>query len=334
MYVLRMRGNGTDDFDELWRIRKGDKMALGVSEKKKIAKSNPIIYKLENYTKHMGYMANGSRVADRAVGNTENSERVCTYEGVKTKTAIFMALTMLGFFAYFCLHNIFKMSPGRFGALPQFILESSIHQIDITITELILFIIAAVITAIMPFIAAFFISSIPVVGSIYAVCQGYFIGFLTGLLKPQYRFIPILALIITLAIVAMMLGLYLSGKVKVTSSFKSGMYAFFGTAVICTIITTILYVLPFSKEMVQSYFTFLNSPAVSLLLSLVFMVAAILFLLVDFETIKECVEKGLSEKYEWMAAWGLAYTVIYLYTRVFGYLLRIFSWIAKNSKNK
>lgn len=307
-------------------------MALGVSEKKKIAKSNPIIYKLEGYTKHMGYMANGSKVAGHADSTSAGSEQACTYAGIKFKTVIFLALTLLGYFVYFGAHAIFKMSPDRFGALPQFILESSIHQIDVTIAEIVLFVIAALITAIMPFLAAFFRKSIPVVGTLYALCQGYFIGFLTGLLKVEYRFIPVMALMITLAIVVMMLVLFLSGKIEVTSKFKSGMYAFFGTAVICTIITTILYVLPFSKEMVQSYFTFLNSPAISLVISLVFMVAAILFLLVDFDTIKECVEKGLPQQYEWMAAWGLVYTVIYIYTRVFGYLMRIFSYIAKANK--
>lgn len=307
-------------------------MALGVSEKKKIAKSNPIIYKLEGYTKHMGYMANGSKVAGRAASTSAGSEQACTYAGIKFKTVIFLALTLLGYFVYFGAHAIFKMSPDRFGALPQFILESSIHQIDVTIAEIVLFVIAALVTAIMPFLAAFFRKSIPVVGTLYALCQGYFIGFLTGLLKVEYRFIPVMALMITLAIVVMMLALFLSGKIEVTSKFKSGMYAFFGTAVICTIITTILYVLPFSKEMVQSYFTFLNSPAISLVISLVFMVAAILFLLVDFDTIKECVEKGLPQQYEWMAAWGLVYTVIYIYTRVFGYLMRIFSYIAKANK--
>lgn len=309
-------------------------MALGVSEKKKIAKSNPIIYKLESYTKQMGYMANGAKVVDRVSGKETGSEQACTYMGIKSKTFILTAVTLVGYFVYFWLHGIFKLSPDRFGALPQFILESSIHQIDITITELVIFVVAAVITAIVPFVASFFRGSIPVVGNVYAICQGYFIGFLTGLLKPEYRFIPILALVITMAIVIMMLTLFLSGKIKVTSKFKSCMYAFFGTAVICTVITTILYILPLTKEMVQSYFTFLNSPAISLVISLVFMVSAILFLLVDFATIKECVENGLPQKYEWMAAWGLVYTVTYMYSRIFGYLMRIFSMLAKNGKGK
>lgn len=308
-------------------------MDIGVSQKKKLMKSNPIVYKLESYTKHMGYMSGGAKAADRAASRTEEErENAATYTGVQNKTLYFLLMTMLGFMCYFALHGIFKSSPSRFGALPQFVLESSIHQIDITITELVLFLVAAVITAIMPFIAAVFRGSIPTVGTIYTICQGYFIGFLAGLLKVEYRFIPVLALLITAAIVLMMLYLYCSGKVTVTSRFKSGMYAFFGTAVICTIISTILYVLPFSKEMVSSYFTFLNSPAVSLLLSLLFFVAAVLFLLVDFETVKECVEKGLPEKYEWMAAWGLAYSMIYIYMRLFSYLMRIFSYFQKSRK--
>lgn len=308
-------------------------MSVGVSEKKKIAKSNPIIYKLESYTKNMGYMANGAMVADRAASRgAEAGSPVCTYQGIQNKVLYFGAFTFIGYLLYFILHGIFMSSPARFGALPKFVLESSIHQIDITITELVLFIIAALITAIVPFIAAFFRRSIPVVGTLYTIAQGYFIGFLTGLLKPSYRFIPVLALMITLAIVASMLYVYLSGKVQVTGRFKSIMYTFFATAVICTIITTILYVLPFSKEMVSSYFTFLNSPVVSLVLSLLFFLAAVLFILVDFETIRDCVEKGLPQSYEWMAAWGLAYTVIYIYMRLFGYLMRIFSFIQKSTK--
>lgn len=256
---------------------------MGVSEKKKLARSTPIVYKLESYTKHMGYMANGSTVADRASAGVAGDVGACTYSGIKSKTFTFLTITLLGYLAYFFMHGIFKLSPNRFGALPKFVLESSIHQIDITITELVIFIVAAVITAIIPFIASFFRGAIPVAGTIYAVYQGYFIGFLTGLLKPQYRFIPIL---------------------------------------------------PFTKEMVHSYFSFLNSPAVSLVISLVFMAAAILFLLVDFDTVRTCVEKGVPQKYEWMAAWGLTYTVIYIYSRVFGYLMRIFSLLAKNQKQK
>lgn len=304
-------------------------MALGVSEKKKIARCNPIVYKLENYTKQVGYMSNGAVAVGRAK-SADAGESACTYAGIRAKTLLFLVLTIIGFGAYFMLHGIFKLAPNRFGALPQFILESSIHQIDITITELVIFIIAAVMTAIMPFLAVFFKSAIPVVGAVYTICQGYVIGFLTGLLKIKYRFIPVLALVISMAIVLTMLLVYMSGKVKVTDKFKSIMLSLFGTVFICSIVTGVLYVLPVTKEMVNSYFTFLNSPAVSLGISLVFFAVAVLFLLVDFQMVKECVEKGLPQKYEWMAAWGLAYSVIYIYLRLFGYLQRIFSHLEKS----
>lgn len=308
-------------------------MDLGVSEKKKLMRSNPIIYKLESYTKHVGYMTGGTKTAERAASKAgESLEDVSTYAGIKSKTLYFVLMTIIGFIGFFALHGVFKSSPARFGALPQFVLESSIHQIDITITELVLFLAAALVTAIMPFIAAIFKGSIPTVGTIYTVCQGYFIGFLTGLLKVEYRFIPVLAFMITAGIVLTMLYVYNSGKIEVTDKFKSIMYSFFGTAVICTIISTILYVLPFSKEMVGSYFTFLNSPAVSLAISILFFVAAVLFLLVDFDTIKECVEKGLQQKYEWMVAWGLAYSIIYIYMRIFSYITRIVSLVKKTKK--
>ncbi|WP_366072660.1 Bax inhibitor-1/YccA family protein [uncultured Anaerovibrio sp.] len=50
----------------------------------------------------------------------------------------------------------------------------------------------------------------------------------------------------------------------------------------------------------------INTPGVSIGISIVFVIIAALFLLVDFDTIERCVENGVDKQYEWMAAWGLA----------------------------
>ena len=47
-------------------------------------------------------------------------------------------------------------------------------------------------------------------------------------------------------------------------------------------------------------------------------------LLVDFDAIEKCVENRLPKKREWMAAFGLAYTIIYLYLRILELLMKIF----------
>ena len=68
----------------------------------------------------------------------------------------------------------------------------------------------------------------------------------------------------------------------------------------------------------------MNNPAFSIILSIVFVIIAALFMLVDFDTIERCVENKMDKKYEWMAAWGLAYTILYIYFKVLRILLMIF----------
>ena len=43
---------------------------------------------------------------------------------------------------------------------------------------------------------------------------------------------------------------------------------------------------------------------------------SLFFMLVDFDTIERCVTNQVDEKYEWMAAWGLAYTILYIYFKI------------------
>ncbi|WP_294466916.1 Bax inhibitor-1/YccA family protein [uncultured Ruminococcus sp.] len=56
-------------------------------------------------------------------------------------------------------------------------------------------------------------------------------------------------------------------------------------------------------------------------------ITATLFLLTDFDTIEKNVENNLPKKYEWSAAFGLAFTVIWIYLKVLDLLLTL-------SKNK
>ncbi|MBQ6672646.1 MAG: Bax inhibitor-1/YccA family protein, partial [Spirochaetales bacterium] len=56
----------------------------------------------------------------------------------------------------------------------------------------------------------------------------------------------------------------------------------------------------------------------------VIMVAiAALFLLVDFDEIKRSVDEDLPKKYEWSAAFGLAFGVIWLFFKILELLGRI-----------
>ena len=63
--------------------------------------------------------------------------------------------------------------------------------------------------------------------------------------------------------------------------------------------------------------------------SVIFIIIAALFLIFDFDTIDHVVKDKLPKKYEWQAAFGLAFTVIRLYLKV----LDIIITIAGRNKN-
>lgn len=63
-----------------------------------------------------------------------------------------------------------------------------------------------------------------------------------------------------------------------------------------------------------------ESPVLSIVIGVIYVVVACAFLLVDFDTIQRTVENQMPKKYEWAAAFGLAYTVIFLFLKVFSLL--------------
>ena len=50
---------------------------------------------------------------------------------------------------------------------------------------------------------------------------------------------------------------------------------------------------------------------------------ASLFLICDFSMIDTCVKEGYAKEYEWSAAFGLVFTVIWLYLRILELVLRL-----------
>ena len=71
-------------------------------------------------------------------------------------------------------------------------------------------------------------------------------------------------------------------------------------------------------------------PLMYLGLALNLICIAALFLLVDFDTIQTAVEKQLPRKYEWIAAFGLAFSVIWLFLKVLDLILKL---TGKDSSN-
>ena len=263
------------------------------------------------------------KMHDRA--ETTTSSDTATYKGVARKTGFFLLMAVAGFAAFFLLHLFL----GRGGAPDIEYNIDNIFHLNMYVTEAAVAGMALVISVIAPLFAWFFRSAIPVVGTFYALCEGYTIGFLTGMLAPQYQWISAAALVITILVVGAMLFLYARRIVKVGKKFRTVVTATFITMILGGLLTTILYMIPFTRALISPILTFMGNPLIGLGLTIVYLIVACLFLLVDFSVIEECIERGISSKFEWMAAFGLTYTIIYIYFRVLDLILRVVSIMEK-----
>ena len=77
---------------------------------------------------------------------------------------------------------------------------------------------------------------------------------------------------------------------------------------------------------------FVDQPVIAVGISVIYVIFACLFMLADFDSIQRCVDNRMDKKYEWMAAWGLAYTILYLYFKILRILLILFGNSRSSSK--
>jgi len=241
------------------------------------------------------------------------SRDVATYGGIGIKTAFFLLLTVVGVFSFFTLHSFFGAGAGSVGAI-----EIGNNYFDLR--EIGILIAAGLITIFMPMLAWLIRGTIPCTGSLYAISQGYVLSFSANLYGGEYVQLVWLALGITILIVASMLTLYVTRTIKVDQKFYSVIKVLFITSIAASITFFICRFIPLTAPLVK-YIE--NNAVLSIGGSVVFIIIAALFLLSDFDVIEKTVEHQLPKKYEWIAAFGLVFTIIWLYLKVLNLLTRM-----------
>ena len=71
-----------------------------------------------------------------------------------------------------------------------------------------------------------------------------------------------------------------------------------------------------------------QNAALSVALAVIGLVISSLLLISDFSLIQTCVEEGYPKEYEWSAAFGLVFTVIWVYMKILDLLMQL------NNKSK
>lgn len=147
-----------------------------------------------------------------------------------------------------------------------------------------------------------------VFGSIYCVLEGMFLGVVSLFFNEMAPGVVITAMIATLAIVLSCAFLYISGLIKVGNKFIKFLlmasFAFIVTMVVISLFNAF------------GVIDFADNFGLSILIGFVSVLLASLFLISDFEYAYQIVSGNSPKELEWMVAFGIAYTVIWLYYEI------------------
>lgn len=242
-----------------------------------------------------------------------------TYGGIAVKTVYFLLFSIAGIILQLILSS--QLTTGN-------LLEFTVYKFDVSLYmgELIALGASVILAIVFQLLAFFARATTPVTGALYCVTQGYFISFLIFKVLKGYEYLGALALAITVTIVLVMAILYATGLIRVTKKFKMVMLTLFVTVVASSLLVLVGSFIPATSGLVAQLRA---NVGLSIGVTVIFIIIAALFLICDFNTIDHVVNDKLPKKYEWMAAFGLSFTVLWLYLKVLDLIITI----AGNSKN-
>jgi uncharacterized YccA/Bax inhibitor family protein len=156
-----------------------------------------------------------------------------------------------------------------------------------------------------------------ILGPVYAVGQGLFVGALSKMFDATYSGIVLQAVGTTLAVFGVMLMLYRSKVIRVTDRFRR-------TVIGATLGLVVFYLASLLFNLFGANISFFTgSNAVGILFSLFVAGLAAFNLALDFDFIERGQQMGLPRRMEWFAALGLLVTLVWLYLEVLRLLAKL-----------
>ncbi len=143
----------------------------------------------------------------------------------------------------------------------------------------------------------------------YAAVEGVFLGGVSQFFNAQYPGIVVQAVMGTAGVTAVMLGLYRSGKIRVTPQFTKMVVG-----------ATIGFFLLMMVNLVAGFFTEgglgLRQGPLGIGVGLFAIGLASLNLVLDFDLVEKGARQGLPARYGWFAAFGIMVTLVWLYVEI------------------
>ena len=153
---------------------------------------------------------------------------------------------------------------------------------------------------------------------IYCAAQGLLIGTFSSLAEAKFPGIVINALVLTFGILGIMLTAYKSGYVRATPRLQR-MLAFGFMAFFLLFIVSMVSRVFFNGAMASIFY----SGTTGLIISLLIVALASFSLVMDFDQIEQGAREGLPKQHEWLGAFGLMVTLIWLYFEILRLLINL-----------
>ncbi|MCL2556129.1 MAG: Bax inhibitor-1/YccA family protein [Firmicutes bacterium] len=227
------------------------------------------------------------------------------YSGIALKSIYFIVLTFIAAVGSF-IGSVFLIEQGNIGLLIGLLIGSSIVSI-----------VCAFVAILNPY-------ATKIAGSIYAVAQGFVMGF-TALMFWSLGFSGEVfsALFATIGVFGIMMILYATGIIRIGSGFRKFMISALIAAIVVNLLMFIISL--FSASLSNLFY---GNGWFSIGISIIMVVLASLMILLDLDRMTQIVQGGLDKKYEWIAAFGLLITLVWLYME----FLRLFSKLASRRR--
>lgn len=152
---------------------------------------------------------------------------------------------------------------------------------------------------------------------IYAAFEGMLLGGLSAIFENSYPGIVVQATAGTFAALFSMLILYRAGVIKCTDKFRS--VIFISTASVAGI-----YIIDIIGRFFGYAIPVINTSSIGgIIFSLVVILIAAFNLIVDFDFIEQGAQRMYPKKYEWIGAFGLMVTLVWLYVEILKILAKL-----------
>lgn len=157
----------------------------------------------------------------------------------------------------------------------------------------------------------------PVTALPYAVCEGLFLGGISGVFESRYPGIALQAVGLTFGTLFALLAAYSTGLIKPSENFKLGIVAATGAICLFYLASMALGFFGISMPLIH------GSGPIGIAFSLFVVAIAALNLVLDFDFIENGVANGAPKYMEWFAAFGLVVTLVWLYIEILHLLAKL-----------